>query len=1719
MDVLSASIDDHKIAWHENLGDGTFGLQQVITTSAKNARSVYAADLDGDDDIDVLSASNLDDKIAWYENLGDRTFGLQQVISTLADGAYSVYAADLNGDGDMDVLSASNNDGKIAWYENLGGGAFDLQQVITTAARVANCVRACDLDGDGDIDVLSASVGGKVAWYENLGSGVFGAHDMITASVSTAFSVHAADLNGDGDMDVLSASRDDDKIAWYENLGGGVFSSQRLITTSADGAASVCTADLDGDGDLDVLSASIYDDKIAWYENLSLHRTGTTPGQRNRSGYYEELTLNDVLTITGQVYVDPDMTVHGTGTLSVGGIDFCTGGFHFPGTSITATMNDALSMLEIAGMKVYIDRLTLIDNGVRIEGAIAWPNDMAHPENGGINVDFSGTNYIDVTTSGIVYDMAIMADKIDLGIKGFEFNCQEAELLLSNTTGSVVGHLTGQWDIDILGTPINVNLAESEGNYFRFDAGRNEWDLVGQMTVGKITFAKNFYTDGFYIAVDTETHTYEGAGSIRLPVGKGDGVTVLAHAGILNGNFDSAGIEVQDMDVLVWDKPPIYLDTLGGDVWHLAPDPPDTKIEVNAGLQLGPDMPDGSNLLYLDLNGWLDLGGGIGGDARLTVGKREDPIVSGGTYFEWYWAGDAHYTIGGDVIVGKVSNPYLQLNGELTGAGDSITGKLSGSIHKSALPDSIEWLADLAGVPDTIQVDTYMQVVKDADATNDFILAGPKDWFAIRVDLVDDFKLTRNVHKVGYDELEPYVSKGLSATVYQVPEGRDSAMFELTWESGEADLAELTAPDGTVYTAANADSYPGIHYAKFVEERKAIFYVEDPAPGQWQVIIDDSTVDADYALTASVEGDVPTVAIIEPALDSENTTINITWTDDDSDSDATISLFYDTDREGVNGVLIASGISEDDPLDAFTWDTTGVPTGDYYVYAMIDDGVNMPDISYSTGRVSVVDPLAPAAPTGLAAVDVVGAADDSVQLVWDAVADVDLDHYLIRYTSDATGEFYESAVSPGDATSVVLDGLVADTTYRAMVAAIDADGHVSTNAEPIVFTIGAAANLTAFAVPDAVYQQQVPGDPADAYTAIALPQGATMDASGAITWNVPSDAVGWHEMLVHVTDTTGDTNVWRRFVLVDQEGPSLVTGESPTVDARGEDSLTFSVPMATDMSGIPWYGIERDGTAIGVLQQSRIFTDSGLSPNTTYDYTVLTEDNTPSQTAAPATIGPFSLTTAAAVPGVPTLDNPTEGGFELVGLAADGNPVGTAYAILCAKTDKYLAQDGSQTTAPQWQTADAWAGTVVTGLAPDTLYELRAVACNAEGVETDFGPAAQIATDHERILPTVTGVTVVNRRGVVEMTFSEPLWLFDSDVELLYDSGHPVSTDGILIDQPTDSMSAIIDLSGIGLSENTDYMLRLRGDIVQDFSTNLLDGEYFGTFPSGDGQAGGDFEFPITIPDVIQGRNVFYNNSAFDGNNPASDQQDDDAVATDKTALLPGQPATFANYMSYEKGINGIMVDIVDPPATLTLNDFEFLVGNDTDIATWATALAPLSIKVREGAGDNASDRITLTWPDNTIQNTWLQVTVLATANTGLAQPDIFYFGNAIGETGNSVTDARVNAIDALLARNNPRTLTDPAPIDFPYDFNRDQRVNATDMLIARNNQTHFLNALKLITVPDGKTAVRLDVDAAFADEADGTLHWLYELEDLATDRRASDEGVEVAVDLLLAGV
>ena len=114
------------------------------------------------------------------------------------------------------------------------------------------------------------------------------------------------------------------------------------------------------------------------------------------------------------------------------------------------------------------------------------------------------------------------------------------------------------------------------------------------------------------------------------------------------------------------------------------------------------------------------------------------------------------------------------------------------------------------------------------------------------------------------------------------------------------------------------------------------------------------------------------------------------------------------------------------------------------------------------------------------------------------------------------------------------------------------------------------------------------------------------------------------------------------------------------------------------------------------------------------------------------------------------------------------------------------------------------------------------------------------------------------------------------------------------------------------------------------------------------------------------------------------------------------------------------MVDVRNLPAGngLAADDFEFSVGGGL-LEGWNAAPAAASVSVRRGTGVDGADRVTITFADGAVKNTWLRVRMLPTPDTGLASADVFYFGNAIGETGNSLADTLVNATDVAAVRSN----------------------------------------------------------------------------------------------------
>jgi hypothetical protein len=275
VDLIVGSASADTVAWYENVdGRGEFGRSRSLWRAgqAQLVSSVDAADLDGDGDVDILAASQYVNGVLWFEN-GDAEGAFSDPASLGAgqiQGARSVKAADLDGDGDLDVLGAAStlSSDSVFWIENRSG-AQAFGSVRTRPAPIdVRFVNTSDLDGDGDLDVLVASgYGDTVAWYENVdGGGRLGPLNRIDSAFFGNDQLLGADLDADGDRDVVATSALDGSVAWYANTDGrGRFAQAKVV--AAIFAEGLDVADIDGDGDIDLVAADTVAAQIALLRN------------------------------------------------------------------------------------------------------------------------------------------------------------------------------------------------------------------------------------------------------------------------------------------------------------------------------------------------------------------------------------------------------------------------------------------------------------------------------------------------------------------------------------------------------------------------------------------------------------------------------------------------------------------------------------------------------------------------------------------------------------------------------------------------------------------------------------------------------------------------------------------------------------------------------------------------------------------------------------------------------------------------------------------------------------------------------------------------------------------------------------------------------------------------------------------------------------------------------------------------------------------------------------------------------------------------------------------------------------------------------------------------------------------------------------------------------------------------------------------------------------
>jgi hypothetical protein len=1141
------------------------------------------------------------------------------------------------------------------------------------------------------------------------------------------------------------------------------------------------------------------------------------------------------------VWVDGSLWMRNLPVL--GDVELYKGSLRFNASqAATDGLNELLSKLKVIGLDMRVSHVWFAQGQVRLQGRMVLPAAL-----GGVYVTVGGSDYIALSPSGLTFSGATISipDAKNLTFFGIPFQNTGVVLQVSPTEIQVRGKLTLPSTLG--GTTIDLLTDERHLSITRRSDGGPKLEVVGSLAIaGPVTVGTGFELSDLLFQVDTTTGELRGDGKLKVPAG----FTIVIGLGFKNGRFDYVRAEVSDLNkpvVVVHGVPVVYLQDVGGYLDHLPPGPPAVVLGGSMAFTAGPEVTvkgQKYNLLRLNLGAKYDTAGRFTGTGQVLVGGGDDPFefataqVIIDNLYGLYAAGQMKW---GDASTGSIT-----IDGALKwGLDRTLIGALIGVVRTP------NWFSDRGEGWELASATAYVQYIWDSNDDNDYVVVGgtvlgkkravsvnlntgEADWWA-------NYSL---LESITIEPPSPAAAFAFSAQTagddseheLLLPGGLEAALFSVEWDEGDTEV-HIVDPLGFVYTPENVGEHPDVGYYKNPAGGEAHYEVFNPAGGSWRVVVTNAGGIGGYTVQSRRRTEAPVMTLLEPAQDVDAGSVTISWVAEPGDLDASINLYYDTDRQGADGTLIASGIAAVAGLGEYAWDTADLSTGEYYVYAVISDGTNLPTISYATGRVDVVAADAPAAPIGLTA----WAGDETMaELSWDAVAGAE--YYLAYLTDDAAGEFYQQVLAAADG-QLNLTGLTEGQAYRVAVATVDAEGRVGPKSVPSIVVAGSEYTSTTgegrwevFIQPGELYEAQLVLNAGDIPTLVTAPAGATLDGDGLFRWPVPGEANGWYEVLVHVTSANGEMRGYRYQLLADSDTPEWSPG---TLVGEGiaADAVRVTAPGGRDVSGVLQYQWERDGVELPEWWLGPEIVDTGLQPNGTYEYRVRMRDRSPSGQISEWSDSVW-VTTQAEVPGAPVLGSATPTTVELLQLAFDGNPGGTEYAVFNATTGQWLAADGAPSALPVWQTAPNWNDCTVSGLYEDRAYVFQVMARNVELVESELGADAVVYTAPEVDPPTVLTAVYNNGTTTVTIEFSEPVLIAKKDIHVTDRGGQPVDLSAAGFSHTPGGSTVILDFSGV--LEPDSYALVVSGSAVQDLAGNFLDGNR-------DGIPGGDFELSFSV--------------------------------------------------------------------------------------------------------------------------------------------------------------------------------------------------------------------------------------------------------------------------------
>ena len=265
-DLIGISLFEGQIIAYENLGDGTFASQTIISDLLyPSALDSFDWNNDGYKDLFVSDFGYSNGGIRMYLNDGNGGFSYQKTfkfensrpysfsvldydLDGLPDFVISSFNADISGD--LFVLVNSITNEKLTWFKNTGSALIEQKIIAKKAAITLDTFQVTQ--GVSPLILTAEIIAGEIVIY----SDDKGSTRKVVATGGASYGAAFGDIDENGDIDILAAHYKPAELSLIYGQGNGEYSKAKILSQPVEGLTATAFGDFNNDSFIDVATGA-----------------------------------------------------------------------------------------------------------------------------------------------------------------------------------------------------------------------------------------------------------------------------------------------------------------------------------------------------------------------------------------------------------------------------------------------------------------------------------------------------------------------------------------------------------------------------------------------------------------------------------------------------------------------------------------------------------------------------------------------------------------------------------------------------------------------------------------------------------------------------------------------------------------------------------------------------------------------------------------------------------------------------------------------------------------------------------------------------------------------------------------------------------------------------------------------------------------------------------------------------------------------------------------------------------------------------------------------------------------------------------------------------------------------------------------------------------------------------------------------------------------------